>query len=121
MSRTRFATPLMLSLTAAGSLGRATAQAAITDLPQGYGLTQDTAAPAKQKETPARKAEPQEKSEHEGKCGEGKCGEGMCGADHHAKPDENKPDETTAKSDKTDTEGKCGEGKCGEGQCGGAA
>lgn len=120
MSRSRFATPLMLSLTAAGSLGLTTAQAAITDLPQGYGLTQDRTAPAKQQPAPSRTTEPQEKAEHEGKCGEGKCDEGMCGADHHAKPDETKAEEA-AKTEKADTEGKCGEGKCGEGMCGGAA
>lgn len=111
MSRSRFATPLMLSLTAAGSLGLASAQAAITDLPQGYGLTQDAATSAADKQ---KDATPKEKTEHEGKCGEGKCGEGKCGADHDKHPDE----DATPAEDKTEHEGKCGEGKCGEGKCG---
>lgn len=110
MSTSRFATPLMLSLAASGTLGLTTAQQVeafgISDLSQGYGLVEDTQKQEKKKETA-----PEKKTEHEGKCGEGKCGEGKCGAAPEEKSEE----------DKTDTEGKCGEGKCGEGKCGGAA
>ena len=43
MSRSRFATPLMLTLTAAGTFGLAASQAGIVDLPAGYGLIEDAA------------------------------------------------------------------------------
>lgn len=110
MSTSRFATPLMLSLAASGTLGLSTAQQVeafgISDLSQGYGLVED-ANKTEKKQEPA----PEKKAEHEGKCGEGKCGEGKCGAHDDKKADE----------DKTEQEGKCGEGKCGEGKCGGTA
>ncbi len=130
MSRSRFATPLLLSLTAAGTLGLGTAQAAIVDLPAGYALVDDA---------PAKTQAKDKKAGHEHRCGahhadhtdhakdskEGTCGadhaehaqhmkdghEGACGADHHA----------TTDADKSEQEGKCGEGKCGEGKCGGMA
>ena len=133
MRSTRFATPLMLSLTAVGSLGLASAQAGIVDLPAGYGLVQDS---TKAPQTPP--AQDAAKTQQEHRCGarhaeqaktkepaEASCGadhaqhaqhdkdhhEGRCGADHHA------PTEAA----KTEQEGKCGEGKCGEGKCGGMA
>ncbi len=117
MPRSRFATPLMLTLTAAGTLGLASAQAGIVDLPAGYGLVQD--APAKTQHE--GKCGTQHRAEHEKNKHEGQCGaqhaehmkdghEGKCGADHH----------TDAEHDKAEQEGKCGEGKCGEGKCGGS-
>ena len=108
MSRSRYATPFMLTLCAAGTLGLATSEASITDLPQGYGLIQDTS-PTESKDKHDQKTEQEHKC-GEGKCGEGKCGEGKCGG---YKP---KQEET-----KTEQEHKCGEGKCGEGKCGGTA
>ena len=137
MSSSRFATPLMLSLAASGTLGLATAQQVeafgISDMSRGYGLVEDANKTEKKQETP-----PEQKAEHEGKCGEGKCGEGKCGTNHDKKADEHKCAEgkcgegkcgeaqcdaehhEKSEGDKS-TEGKCGEGKCGEGKCGGAA
>ncbi|HRN60557.1 MAG TPA: hypothetical protein PLI44_10030 [Chiayiivirga sp.] len=133
MSRSRFATPLMLSLTAVGAFGLAAAQAGIVDLPSGYGLVEDA---------PAKSQDDGKKAEHEHRCGarhaehaermkdskEGMCGadhpehlqhmkdghEGSCGAGHHAPAEA-----AAAETAKDDQEGKCGEGKCGEGKCGG--
>ncbi|MCX7555900.1 hypothetical protein OS187_03545 [Xanthomonadaceae bacterium JHOS43] len=120
MSTSRFATPLMLSLAASGTLGLVTSQQVeafgISELPQGYGLIDDT-----QKAPKKQEATPEDKAKHEGKCGEGKCGEGKCGSDHAEHKHEHHDHEHHANEDKTDAEGKCGEGKCGEGKCGGAA
>lgn len=119
MSKSRYATPLMISLTAIGGLTLgSTAQAGITDLPQGYSLTGE--AQAKLQPEGGCGGRSDKKAEHKGDK-EGQCGgqksdsdtktdhEGQCGA-------------KAEQGDKKDNaEGKCGEGKCGEGGCGGQA
>lgn len=135
MSRSRFATPLMLTLTAAGTFGLAASQAGIVDLPAGYGLIED--APGKTQTPPAAPRDAA-KTAQEHRCGARHAehaekmkdhAEGMCGADHAEHAEHAKVDHEGAcgaqhaaptEAVKTEQEGKCGEGKCGEGKCGGA-